>query len=55
MIWGTYGVDGDEPLKWVKLVDCTSEHLKAILENCKGIGFLRRRVILTILGDRGDL
>lgn len=55
LIWGTYGVDGDEPLKWVKLVDCTSEHLKAILENCKGIGFLHRRVILTILGDRGDL
>jgi len=30
-MWGTYGKGGNEPLKWVKLVDCTTEHLEAIL------------------------
>lgn len=29
--WGTYGKDGNEPLKYVHLVDCDSVHLGLIL------------------------
>jgi hypothetical protein len=31
LVWGTYGKDGREPLKWIKLIDCEDEHLKSIL------------------------
>jgi hypothetical protein len=30
LLWGTYGPDGDQPLRWVPLKDCTLDHLKAI-------------------------
>lgn len=30
--WGTYGKNGDQPLRWVKLKDCETDHLQAILE-----------------------
>lgn len=28
--WGTYGPKGDQPLKYVRLMDCSTEHLKQI-------------------------
>lgn len=31
-IWGTYGKDGKSDLKYVHLVDCDSDHLKAIVD-----------------------
>lgn len=31
LLWGTYGKSGKEPLKWVKLGDCDTEHLQNIL------------------------
>jgi hypothetical protein len=52
LIWGTYGKDGTEPLKWVKLIDCTSDHLQAILDNVRGIGPLHTKVIKVILEER---
>lgn len=30
-LWGTYGIKGDQPLKWVKLVECDTDHLEKIL------------------------
>lgn len=30
-VWGTYGVSGKDPLKWVYLVDCSTEHLNGIM------------------------
>ena len=30
-LWGTYGLNGDQPLKWVRLIDCSTDHLQAIL------------------------
>lgn len=30
--WGTYGADGKGPLRWVRLVDCNTEHLQNILK-----------------------
>lgn len=31
MMWGTYGINGDQPLKWIPMKDLTLEHLEAIL------------------------
>jgi len=50
VIWGTYGKTGSEPFKWVFLIDCTSNHLEAILKNIPGIaetprGFLMREIL----------
>ena len=30
--WGTYGKDGDEPLRYVTIADMSSEHLQACLD-----------------------
>lgn len=30
--WGTYGKNGDQPLKWKPLQDLDTEHIEAILE-----------------------
>lgn len=32
LLWGTRGKDGRQPLKWVRLMDCSAEHLQAILD-----------------------
>lgn len=29
-VWGTHGKSGKDPLKWVRLTDCSTEHLLAI-------------------------
>lgn len=53
MVWGTYGKNGDEPLKWVKLNECTTDHLSAILENARPNPEIQR-VIRTILVKRNN-
>jgi hypothetical protein len=53
MVWGTYGKNGDEPLKWVKLNECTTDHLSAILENARP-NLEIQRVIRTILVKRNN-
>ena len=35
--WGSYGKNGDQPLKIERLVDLGTEHLVAILKNCHHI------------------
>ncbi len=30
LLWGTRGVKGDQPLRWVLLKDCSLRHLRAI-------------------------
>jgi hypothetical protein len=32
MEWGTYGITGKEPLKWVILKNMSDEHIQAILD-----------------------
>jgi len=49
--WGTYGVDGVNDLKWVKLVDCDSNHLQMIL-NTQFLNDITSKVIKSILNDR---
>lgn len=30
-LWGTYGKPITHPARWVRLIDCSTEHLQAIL------------------------
>ena len=39
--WGTRGVAGDEPLKWVPLMKLSSDHIEAILDNGYGADWVR--------------
>jgi hypothetical protein len=50
LVWGTYGKDGKQPLRWVKFIDCEDDHLKAILKI--HISDLYKKVINTILEER---
>jgi hypothetical protein len=61
MVWGTYGKGGVEhcfgtcsehQLRWMRLIDCSSEHLIAILRTQPQITSLHRVVINNILNDR---
>lgn len=45
LLWGTYGINGDQPLKWVRIKDMTLSHKLAVLETCKGIGALTKYVL----------
>jgi hypothetical protein len=31
--WGTYGIDGNQPLTYILLKDMNTEHIRAVLEN----------------------
>jgi len=31
ILWGTFGKNGKEPLRWVKIMDCETDYLQAIL------------------------
>ena len=33
--WGSYGINGDEPLKYILLKDITEGHLDALIDYCK--------------------
>lgn len=51
LLWGTYGKNGNEPLRWVKLCDCSTEHLQAILSNARP-GIIHTNIINEILDSR---
>lgn len=53
-MWGTYGKLRSEPLRYVRLIDCATDHLQAILRTqpqVKGDDY--ETIILSILADRG--
>jgi len=53
LLWGTYGINGDQPKKWIPLSECTTDHLKAILRTQTTISNNTRLLIEDILNDRG--
>lgn len=53
--WGTYGENASKPFKNVKLVDCSTEHLSAILGTQPQITSLTTMVIMAILMERKSL
>jgi hypothetical protein len=50
--WGTHGKSGKEPLQYVRLRDCETEHLRMIVITQPRIPPLYRHIILLILEDR---
>lgn len=54
VMWGTYGKFGEEPLKWVRLIDCSTDHLQAIISTQPHINAVSgfREVINQIIIDR---
>jgi hypothetical protein len=54
-VWLTKGKDRTQPATAVRLVDCTSDHLKNILINKPDLSDDYRRVIESILEDRGEI
>lgn len=51
-MWGTYGKCGTQPLTYVRLIDCSTEHLLAILKQYN-ITPIYPPIIRKILSDRG--
>ena len=56
-VWGTFGKSGKEPLKWVFLKNCETEHLENILKMTHNspnpLGYeLVEKIINSILYDR---
>jgi len=51
LVWGTYGKDGKQKLKWIKLKDAEIEHLEAINRQRK-ISDLRNQIINSIIEDK---
>ena len=35
--WGTYGINGDQPLRYVTVAEMETAHIKAVLQNVKFI------------------
>ena len=52
MEWGTYGKNGDEPLKHNKLKDCDTEHLIAIVKTQSKISARYRTTIEFLIHHR---
>lgn len=52
MLWGTYGKPRKKRVKWVKLIDCTTEHLQAILKTQYQLDSTFKTIIQSILQDR---
>lgn len=52
LLWGTRGINGDQPLKWILLKDAETDHLKSILANVPNIGPKHLEVINFILNQR---
>ena len=53
-VWLTKGQDRTQPATAVRLVDCTSDHLKNIVANKPDLSADYLRVIESILEDRGE-
>lgn len=51
-MWGTYGKSGKDPLRWVRLVDCSTDHLQSILKTQR-LSSDYFFLIWSILKDRG--
>ena len=52
LTWGTYGINGDQPLRWIPIADMETDHIKAVLENIKIIEPILETVMLNELHAR---
>lgn len=54
LMWGTYGPNGDQPLKYVALKDLETDHLEAILREQVNLRLFYRRAMEHELKLRND-
>lgn len=54
LTWGTYGPHGDQPLKYVRLCDMTTDHIRAVLRDCPYAYPQVRAAMRTELEWRGE-
>ena len=52
MFWGTYGKPSTFPVRWIRLIDCTTNHLNNIIKTQHQIPQVSRYIIHSILSDR---
>jgi len=45
LTWGSYGINGDQPIRWIPIGDMETDHLKAVLEQCNPPGVLKSCMI----------
>lgn len=51
--WGTYGINGDQPLSWIKMCDMDTAHIEAVLETQKSMRPVIRKQMELELEHRG--
>ena len=49
-LWGTYGKYGEHELQWVRLIDCSSDHLRAILSGKQTYSKVKQALMVAIIG-----
>jgi len=52
--WGTYGINGDRPLEYVKLKDMTTDHIEAVLDTVRNINPNLRTAFVNELNFRSN-
>jgi len=52
--WGTYGINGDQPLKYVSVAEMDTAHIEAVLKNVSFIASVIKAVMIKELEQRND-
>lgn len=52
-VWGTFGENGTEPLKYVAIKDMTENHIKAVLKTQHQAGLTIKAIMKEELFQRG--
>lgn len=39
--WGSYGREGNQPLRYIPVCEMTNDHLEAVLDNCRPMHYIQ--------------
>lgn len=53
LTWGSYGKNGDQPLRHIKIKDMETEHIQAVLNECHP-SYVLKKCMLEELKSRGE-
>lgn len=53
-VWGTFGKNSDQPLKYKTIREMDTDHIEAVLENCPNIRLVLRTIMQKELAIRGS-
>lgn len=45
IVWGTYGKDGDQPLKYITVAEMETSHIEAVLRDCNPIDVIKNCLV----------